>query len=67
MDEVQLIKISADDGQNYLKIMLQLVFDTSPLAGLYGSDLSPNRTFLVALAPGMKESFANVRLIFDSC
>ena len=65
MDEVQLIKISADDGQNYLKIILQLVFDTSPLAGLYGSDLSPNRTFLVALAPGMKESFANVRLIFD--
>ena len=63
---MKLIKLSADDGQKYLKVLMQIVYNVSPDPDSYCSDMSPERTFLVALLPGVKENYMTVREIFDA-
>ena len=58
------MKVNADDGQGYLKVLLQIVFQVNYPAGMVDSDMSPNRTFLLALLPGVKESHKSVREAF---
>ena len=78
--DIRIVKISADDGGGSLKVSLQLVFADDPLFSDSETSTTRaqrqrrsderlatgvQRTYVLALAHGCKESFESVRLVFD--
>ncbi|MEE8114436.1 MAG: hypothetical protein V3T23_08775, partial [Nitrososphaerales archaeon] len=81
VSDVRMVRVSADDGNGVLKLSIQFIYSDDSCLNVPAAsscrrrpvhasvteslDSSADRTFILAMLVGAKESFASIRVLFD--